>query len=106
MNSEEKRFEKLKISLIQSINNLKKSEFDKIIRKVRQVLDTNPKAVESFSKIVKSNKNKSIEFNKRKSVKRGGARELSEEKKEEALRDMMVIAGFCIVFFGMKIYNY
>ena len=62
MNSEERRFDKLKFSLIDLIKNLKKDNyfFNKIIRKVRQILDTNPKAVESFSKILKSNKGKSI----------------------------------------------
>ena len=106
MSSEEKRFNELKLSLIKLINKLKKSEFDGIIYKVRKVLDTNPAVIKSFSKILKSNKRKSIEFSKRKGIKMGGGRELSKEKSEEALRDMIVIGVFCILYLGVQIYNY
>ena len=114
MSSEEKRFNKLKLSLIQSINKLKKSEFDGIINNVRKVVNTNPAVIKSFSKILKSNKSKSIEFSKRKGIefskrkgiKMGGGRELSKEKSEEALRDMIVIGVFCILYLGVQIYNY
>ena len=106
MSSQEKRFEELKLSLIQSINKLKKDEFNKIIDNVRKVVNANPAVVKGFSKILKSNKSKGIKLNSRKTIKMGGARELSIEKSDEALRDMIVIGVFCILYLGLQIYNY
>ena len=106
MDIEKERFEELKLSLIQSINKLKKDEFNKIIDNVRKVVNANPAVVKGFSKILKSNKSKGIKLNSRKTIKMGGARELSIEKSDEALRDMIVIGVFCILYLGVQIYNY
>ena len=107
MNNEHIEFAKLKSSLINSINKLEEKQFNAMIKNIRKVVDANPIAVKSFSKLLTQNKNKgkSIKLNT-KSIKVGGGRELSNEKKEEALRDMIVIGVFCILYLGVQIYNY
>ena len=103
MNSEDIGFEKLKLSLIESIKKLEKKEFNTMIKKVRKVVDSNPVVVKSFSKLLTPNKGNSIKL---KTIKVGGGRELSKEKSDEALRDMIVIGVFCILYLGLQIYNY
>ena len=108
MRSEQKTFGELKHSLISLIKNLKKNEFDTIIRKVTIVVKTNHSLTTNLSKfMINDYRIQSIKYRPiksgRKSVKRGGAKELSNEDRIET---MLIIAGFCVVFFGMKIYNY
>lgn len=99
------RFSELKSSLINSINKLEEKQFNAMIKNIRKVVDANPIAVKSFSKLLTQNKNKGKSI-KLKTIKVGGGRELSNEKKEEALRDMIIIGIFLIIYLGVQIYNY
>ena len=99
------RFSELKISLINSINKLEEKKFNAMIRNIRKVVDSNPIAVKSLSKLLTQNKNEAKSI-KLKTIKVGGGRELSKEKSDEALRDMIVIGVFCILYLGVQIYNY
>ena len=105
MSSKDMRFSELKISLINSINKLEEKKFNAMIRNIRKVVDANPIAVKSLSKLLTQNKNEAKSI-KLKTIKVGGGRELSKEKSDEALRDMIVIGIFLIIYLGVQIYNY